>query len=84
MQTNYPQNGEGGIIASDWTALISHFGQNNILSFTGTEEWLFLGEAHSFFPFKKATFLKKLLSKPPKLGEARASVPHRFRRPWFI
>ena len=38
MQTNYPQNGEGGIIASDWTALISHFGQNNILSFTGTEE----------------------------------------------
>ena len=33
MQTNYPQNGEGGIIASDWTALISHFGQKNILSF---------------------------------------------------
>ena len=40
----------------------------------------FFGGAHCFSPFENATFLKKLLIKPLKLGGARAPVPHWFRR----
>ena len=50
----------------------------------GTPECLFLGGAHCFSPFENANFLKQLLSKPLKLGGARAPRPHLFRHPCSI
>ena len=42
-----------------------------------------LGGAHYFSPVESATFFKKLLNKPLKLGGARAPVPHWFRGAWI-
>ena len=48
----------------------------------GQRNTFFLGGAHCFFLFENATFLKKLLSKPLKIGGALAPRPHLFRGPW--
>ena len=52
----------------------------NIFKYSGTAEWLFLGEAYCFFSFENAIFLKKnsWVNLWNLVGEAHASVLHRF------